>query len=448
MASVAGVAGVAAAIGRVLGEVAEEAARASGFARRRSKLGGAVFVRALVLGFLHDPGASLSELCHVAAGLGAAVSPQALDQRLNAAGAECLRRVLEAAAREAVAAAEPAAIPLLGRFAAVEVEDTSVVALPDALEAEWPGCGERTGKARAALKLHLRHDLLGGGSAGPRLTDGRVHDAAGPLAAEPSAPGTLRLRDLGYFSLAAFRAEGEAGGFWLSRYKVGTAILDPAGARLAPAAWLRGQGPTLDAPVLLGAAERLPCRLLAIRVPQEVVDERRRKLREAARREGKAPSGEKLALCAWTLLATNCPPAVLSLDEALALARARWQVELVFKRWKLDGGLERWRSARPAAILCEVYAKLLGALVAQWAVLALAWRFPDKSLVKLEAAVRLHAPLFWAALGGLLPLADALAFLARPLLGPAGRIATRASRTATFQRLLHPPHPADVDLAA
>lgn len=453
------VANLSEVISRVFGPLADEAAQASGFVRRRSKLGGARFVGALVLGFLQEPGASLSRLCQVAAGLGTPLSPQALDQRLTPAGAACLRRVLEAAVGQALEAAAPVAIPLLRRFSAVLVQDSSVVALPDALEAEWPGCGERRGKAQAALKLHVRLDLLGGRQGhprrrvawgprqeGPLLTDGRVHDAAGPLEDAAVPPGALLLRDLGFFCLAAFRALGAGGAFWLSRFKTGTAVLGPDGRRRALVPWLERGGAAVDEPIQLGLQERLPCRLLAVRVPPEVADQRRRKLRAAAQREGRAPGKERLALCAWTLLVTNCPPELLGLDEALALARARWQVELLFRRWKCSGGLERWRSAKPAAILCEVYAKLLGALLAHWAVLQLAWRFPDKSLAKMDAAVRRHVPLLVAGLAGLLPLGAALDFLARALEGPAGRIGSRARRR-TFQLLLDPGGLLDVDLA-
>ena len=56
-----------------------------------------------------------------------------------------------------------------------------------------------------------------------------------------------------------------------------------------------------DEPLRLGLEERLPCRLLAVRAPQAVADERRRKLRAAAKREGRVPTRERLALCAWTL---------------------------------------------------------------------------------------------------------------------------------------------------
>src|SRR5262249_32936894 len=47
-------------------------------------------------------------------------------------------------------------------------------------------------------------------------------------------------------------------------------------------------------------------------------------------------------------------------------ARARWQIELLFKRWKSHGGLEASRGKRAERVLCEVYAKLIGQVVQQW----------------------------------------------------------------------------------
>jgi hypothetical protein len=260
-----------------------------------------------------------------------------------------------------------------------------------------------------------------------------VRAGAGP------PPGALLLRDLGYDSLPEFRALGEGGVCWLSRLKVGTAVLGPDGRPRALVPWLQRRGAAADEPLLLGREERLPCRLLAVRVPQEVADERRRKLRAAAQREGRVPTRERLALATWTLLVTNCPPQRLSLAEALVLARARWQIELLFKRWKQLGRLDEWRSGKPARTLCEVYAKLLGALVAHWASLALAWQFPDKSLAKMDAAVRQTAPLLAAALAGRLPLPQALALLEALLLGPACRMARRRRRPDAYQLLLAPP---------
>src|SRR6266849_11174778 len=64
-----------------------------------------------------------------------------------------------------------------------------------------------------------------------------------------------------------------------------------------------------------------------------------------------------------TILITNVPQELLSIDEALVLARCRWQIELCWKLWKQVGKVDTWRSAKPYRILTEIYAKLLGCLI-------------------------------------------------------------------------------------
>ena len=123
----------------------------------------------------------------------------------------------------------------------------------------------------------------------------------------------------------------------------------------------------------LGVEDRLPARLLAVRVPKRVAAARRAKILAEAKREGETPSARKLALAEWTLLVTNAPPEVLAIREALVLARARWQIELLFKLWKDEGHLDEWRSADPTRILCEVYAKLVAMVLQHWLLLVGCW---------------------------------------------------------------------------
>ncbi len=55
---------VATAMQHVLTEVADEAARQTGFVQRQSKLTGALFAQTTVLGWLAQPQASLAELAY------------------------------------------------------------------------------------------------------------------------------------------------------------------------------------------------------------------------------------------------------------------------------------------------------------------------------------------------------------------------------------------------
>src|SRR5215211_2247664 len=145
---------VAEAIRRILTEVADEAAKRTGFVKRQRQLTGATFVQTVVASFWQAPDSTWELLAQTAAGVGVAISPQGLSQRFTERAAECLKAVLEAAVAEVVAA-EPVALPALERFSAVEIQDSSTVALPHELAAVWPGCGGRTGQGQAALKLQV-----------------------------------------------------------------------------------------------------------------------------------------------------------------------------------------------------------------------------------------------------------------------------------------------------
>jgi hypothetical protein len=430
---------VAAAMEHVLTEVADAAAAEVGFVRRRRVLTGALFVQALVLGFLGRPAATLHQLTQALAARGAAISPQGLAQRFGPEAAALLARVL-AAAVAAPVRADPAAVALLGRFAGgVWVLDCTTVRLPDALAAVWRGCGGRTGRgAQAALKLQVRLDLAGGALEGPVLLDGRTQDKAGPLARAPLPPDALVLADLGYWSLERLRELGAQGAYWLSRIDPHTHVFAPDGTRLDLPRWLaRQRSATVAAVVLLGARARVPARLLAARAPKAVADARRRKLRAAAKREGKAPPAATLALAGWTVYVTNAPPERVDVAAAFALGRARWQVELLFKLWKSDGGLDESRSADPWRVLCEVDAKLTALLIQHWLLLLGCWERPARSLVRAAQTVREHAVCLLRALGRPARLREEVAAIAR-CLGVGCRVATRKRRPSAFQ-LWHDP---------
>jgi hypothetical protein len=355
---------VAQALRDVLTSVADAAAVETRFVKRRSKLTGAAFVQTLTFGWLARPEATLEELAQTAAAVGVPISGQGLDQRFTPQGAACLRTVLEAAVTR-VLTADPVAIPILQRFpGGVSLLDSTTVPLPDALAQLWPGCGRNDGPDQAALKLQVRLDLLHGKLTGPVLLAGRANDHHGELAEAPLPKGALHLADLGFFDLDRLRTLSKQDVYWLTRVQVNTRLYDAFGQLCQlPELLAQHKANAVDLRVQLGKHHRLPCRLLAVRVPAAVAAQRRERMLKKARRLNKKIDPGRWALAEWTVYATNAPASLMSLADGLVLARCRWQIELLFKLWKSEGRIDESRSTKPWRILCEVYGKLLGMVV-------------------------------------------------------------------------------------
>jgi hypothetical protein len=422
----------------VLTTTANRAARATRFVQRRSKLSGAKFVQTLVFGWLANPAATYEELVQTAATLGVKITAQGLEQRFTERAAQCVERVLQAAVQQVITAA-PVAIPLLQRFSAVYVDDSTQVQLPAVLAAVWAGSGggAQATDPTAALKLQVRLDLKHGQLSGPFVQAGRASDRTSPTQHAPLPAGSLRLADLGYFALDVLQQIGQQQAYWLTRRMAGTQVAEAHGQVLDLVSCLPAQGPAVvDLPVHLGVHHHLPARLVAVRVPQEVANLRRRDLHAAARRRGQAVSQARVRLADWTLFCTNVPPDLLSAKEVLVVARVRWQIELVFKLWKTSGHLAHSRSEQPWRVLCEVYAKLLGLLIQQWVMVTSLWPYPDRSAWKAAQTLRKHAlHLASAFVKGVQALCEALRVVQRTLAAGC-RLNKRKKVPCTFQLLL------------
>jgi hypothetical protein len=427
---------VAQAMQTVLSDVANDAARATKFVQRRSKMDGAKFVQTLVFTWLAKPKASLGELSQTAAALGVAITPQGIDERFTPEAAECVKQVLEAAVGELVAGTV-AAVDLLRRFAGVCIEDSTIIKLPPALATVYRGCGGSKDFGQAAAKVSVRLNLTDGSLTGPCLDSGRVHDRASRVHQAPVPPGMLCMEDLGYWDLNTLQARTEQGVFWLSRLHSQAVVFDAHGTRWETVDLLHAQTTSvIDLPVRLGVKHQLAARLIAIRVPQEVADRRRQRLREEAHRRQQPLTARLLALAEWTILVTNVPPERLSSREALVLMTARWQIELLFKLWKSQGQIDEWATQNPHRILCELHAKLLAMLIQHWLLLLGCWERANRSWVKAAQTIQKQALHLASHIQQIIPLIEALTVIVRSLASSGCRLNSRKRDPNTYQLLL------------
>src|SRR5256714_15373688 len=143
------------------------------------------------------------------------------------------------------------------------------------------------------------------------------------------------------------------------------------------------------------------------------------------------------ASATWTLVISNVPALLLSLTEALVLLRVRWQIELVWKLWKMQGQVDEWQTQNLARILCEVYAKLLGVLLQHWLMLLSCWDDPHHSSIGVAEIGRDQVVVLAHGFFGRLSLTQALGLVCEAIRQAAGRsIAGRTDRPSTSRLLL------------
>jgi Transposase DDE domain len=111
---------------------------------------------------------------------------------------------------------------------------------------------------------------------------------------------------------------------------------------------------------LNGEVMVIPVRLVAVRLPKNEAEEARKRVRKEY---GKKTSAEMLEAAGYVALYTTVPAARMSAAHSIALYRLRWQVELLFKRWKSICGLDELPNFIEDTILSWVLTKTLLVLI-------------------------------------------------------------------------------------
>jgi hypothetical protein len=121
------------AVQTILIDNAQQANRDCHFSQRNRQMNATQFAQLLVLGWLHNPHASLNELALQSERLGFSISPQGLDARLNEGAVVFLAAVLQ----EALLHSHPQIALANGKlrgFSGIFITDSTQIRLPEALK--------------------------------------------------------------------------------------------------------------------------------------------------------------------------------------------------------------------------------------------------------------------------------------------------------------------------
>jgi Transposase DDE domain len=410
-------------------EEAERIAKATGFIQRQRVLTGASFLQSLVFGWLAKPEERLSGLAQNTVRAGTAIKPQSLDQRFTEKSVSFMQAMLNCTMQHIVQA-EAVKVDLFKPFRAVRIADSSSIEVPSEFAEHYPGCGNQHGGS-ASLKLQANLDLVRG-ALHCEVQAGRDSDHSSAVAFH-CAQGELSVRDLGYFGVKHFEHIQKQGAYFLSRVPADHVFYDATGKKLAFNQYLHDG---VDRDVYLGKHHHFKVRLVVLKVPKAVREQRLQRLQAEAKRKGRRVCVLALRLAGWDIRITNASPDLLSLEAVFVLSRLRWQIELCFKLFKSANLLDQSRSRKPQRILTELFAKLLGCLVQHWCIVAVAWQLPEKSLFRLAALVQAEALTLLRALPSLVSLRLWLQDLRRIAL--TGCNVQRRKHPAAFQLLEKP----------
>jgi hypothetical protein len=207
------------------------------------------------------------------------------------------------------------------------------------------------GQTRVSWRVHSMLDLVSLRLLCVRLTDVRTGET---LINFDFRAGEVALADRGYSHRKGIAHLIESGGQPVIRYNAHhVPVEDRAGNPLNVAQALSDCAPgdrrALEAQFTAPNGKTYPVWIHAYRLSGAAAEAARRRCRKAGKRGKYTPRRETLWLAEFVMALTTIPPEVLSAEAVLALYRCRWQVELIFKRYKslLDLGELRARADSP-----------------------------------------------------------------------------------------------------
>lgn len=317
----------------------EDLAKSCNFIKRPSKLTGTVFVMSYLVAFSQNSRASLS---HWAAAISKFIagpySPQALHYKSDNSCVEFCKRLCERLLSSGcLKGADRESLPRWARlFPEILMEDSSNLRVSKKLESYFPG-GSNQNASCSMLRLQFRVSLFGLNMTNLGLTPYTSNDQsfAGDIVKSIKA-GMLVLRDMGYFTVEALQGIIAANAYFITRWNIQTRVTTVGESPVDARDFLHGtKADIVDIPVELGVKTRVPMRLVACRLPEEVRAEKVRKQREKDKKsKSRKRSKQHYDLLGWAIYLTNVKAGDLNATEIEAVYSLRWRIENFFKMLK------------------------------------------------------------------------------------------------------------------
>lgn len=349
-------------------EELEATARETGFYIRKSKVTPSVFFDLMMYDMSSGKSKSLNQLSVEARSehdIG--VTKQGLDKKFNEHTLEFLKSLIEK--QLSVELDHQIDAGWLSSFKRVTIKDGTRFNLPEEYKDHFPGSGGSGSSAGACLQFEF--DLKSGHVTDLDLTASNRPDVKDALELlDNVAQGDLVIRDLGYYAFKSFINILKKEAFFISRLGAKTNVFEMSCGDFKKLDFKavynqmkKGKLLRTYKDVFIGSEEKIPVRLVIELMPDDIYEQRMRKIRKHHKKKGYKTSEEYKFLARFNLFITNVAKEILPDEVIPSLYRMRWQIELIFKIWKSIFGIHHIRKMKYQRWLCLLHFKLLMMIV-------------------------------------------------------------------------------------
>lgn len=288
---------------------------------------------------------------------GIKIRKQSLQERFNEPASNFMKKMVEHALSKRLELDKEG---IECRFERIIINDSTVFQLPEEYANKYKGCGG--GASTAGIKNQYCFDLLSHEIIDIAVQEGTTPDCK--YALQDLHSKDLRIEDLGYFKVEKFSIIEQAEAFYLSRLKFGVNIYTLEKGEYQRLDLLKvigkmKKGDIKNMQVYLGEKEKYPTRLALEKVPEQLANEKRRKLQTDKQNKRKGISKERLIFCNVNAFITNCTEEQLPNHLLRQCYSLRWQVEIIFKAWKSFFKIDKVKQMKVERFECFHYCCLM-----------------------------------------------------------------------------------------
>ena len=350
-------------------ELIDKFASQNGFVKRSSKLEGRHFVEMLMFANLNAIPVSLNDLsAYLLEEHQIAVSKQGVDNRFNVNAVDFLKGLLSAIMKENLQIDIPE--KAAHGFKSMRIKDSTKWNLLDNCSKKYKGHGGYRAKSSAMISVQYEYDLLNGDIIDLSLNPGTRNDLQDSKQVRDNIEeNDLLIRDLGYISMGYLENVVDKKAYFLNKMppQLGVYKQEDQSKKedfVQIAKLMKNKNlPYLDREVLVGYRKYLKCRMVVIRVPDNIYKQKLSEAKKKAKQRGHGVSDEYKARAMFNVYLTNVAQTKVPPEIVAELYRVRWQIELIFKVWKSLVNVNRLSQMKQERFECQLLGKLIWLMV-------------------------------------------------------------------------------------